>query len=146
MNHEHSPPVDAFASLIADVASALDDTIPRWRIRLSDAAAEWRVRGIDATVLERALTLATEPDVDGLLVTFGRAVQQLAALEVEALTLDAALGASAVFRDPARVREAAVLVASLRARAATIRTAYPDGEHWVLAWPDAGDLLAGELA
>ncbi len=137
---------DAFASLVADVASALDDAIPPWRARVSAAAADWRARGVDASLLERAVALDVAPDVDALLATFERAVRQLAALEAEALAVDPGLAAAREFRDPARVREAAALVAARRARAAAATTAYPDGEHWVLQWPEAGDLLAGELA
>jgi len=141
-----APAMDSFESLVADVASALDDAIPVWRVRLSAAAAEWRARGVDPTVLERALTLAAAPDVDALLATFARAVQQLAAFEADAVALDPSLAGGAVFRDPTRVRDAAALVAARRAETATDGTAYPDGEHWVLRWPDVGDLLAGELA
>ena len=140
------PATDSYASLVADVASALDDAIAPWRVRLSAAAADWRARGVDATVLERAVTLAVAPDVDALLATFARAVQQLAAFEAEAVSLEPALAGAAVFRDPSRVRDAASLVAGWRARAAASVDAYPDAEHWVLPWPDAGDLLAGELA
>ena len=136
----------AYVDLIADVASALDDVIPAWRARLGRAAEQWRMRGINTAVLERALTLSTPPDVEALLATFERAVDHLAALEVEAVGLDASLVGAAVFRDPGRVREAAALVAGRRAPLAARPSVYPDAEHWVLAWPDAGDLLAGSLA
>ena len=141
-----APAIDAFASLVADVASALDETIPAWRARLTAAAADWRALGVDAAVIERAVALATAPDVDALLATFARAVSQLAALEAEAVALDATAAGAPVFRDPARVREAAMFVAARRRDVASSAVAYPDGEHWVLRWPDVGDLLAGELA
>lgn len=145
---EHTTPsgADPFATLVADLASALDAVIPAWRARLSAAAAGWRARGVDAAVLERALALDSAPDVDALLATFERAIRHLTSLEADAVALDPALAGNAVFRDPTRVREAAALVASRRARAAQVATLYPDGEHWVLRWPDVGDLLAGELA
>lgn len=137
----------AFESLVADVASALGEAIPAWRARLSAAAAEWAGRGLDVAVLERALALPTSPDVDALVATFERAARQLAAYEAEAVALDAALAGAAVFRDPARVRDAAAVVAAARrARAAVATSMYPDAEHWVLQWPDVGDFLAGELA
>lgn len=138
--------VNAFDSFVADVADALGDAMPAWRVRLSDAAAEWRARGIDATILERALTLSASPDVDALLATFARAVQQLAAYEAEAVALDSSLAGDDIFRDPARVRAAAARVAACRVRTPPRRSTYPDGEHWILQWPDVGDLLAGELA
>ncbi|GJG87691.1 hypothetical protein tb265_28720 [Gemmatimonadetes bacterium T265] len=137
---------DSFASLVADVTSALDEAIPAWRVRVSAEAAEWRRRGVDASILERALALTSAPDVDGLLATFSETVQQLAALEAEAVALDPSLAGSAAFRDPARLREGAALAAECRERAAAARAGFPDPEHWVLQWPAAGDLLAGELA
>lgn len=137
---------DTFESLVADVAGALDEAIPSWRARLGAAAAEYRARGVDVTILDRAAALPAAPDVGALLATFARATRQLAAYEAEALTLDPSLAGNAVFRDPTRVREAAALVAACRSRAAAPGTKYPDGEFWVLQWPDAGDLLAGELA
>ncbi len=141
---------DAFESFVSDVASALDDVIPSWRARIAAAATEHRARGTDTTVLERAASLPGAPDVDALLATFGRAVRQLAAYEAEAVALDPSLAGSAVFRDPTRVREAAALVAARRTRGDAARnaakTAYPEPEHWVLHWPDVGDLLAGDLA
>ncbi len=137
---------DPFASLVADVASALDEAIPAWRVRLTAAAAEWRALGVDATILERAVTLRTPPDVDALLATFARAVAQVAALEADAIGLDPTCAGAAVFRDPARVRDAATFVSALREQRAARATAYPDAEHWTLRWPDVGDLLAGELA
>lgn len=140
------PAFDAFESLVDDVASALDEAIPAWRVRLSAAAAGWRARDYDVRVLERALALPTPPDVDALLATFERAVRQLAEYEAAAVALDPALAGDRTFRDPARVRDAAATVAGAR-RARTALTANrPDPEHWVLPWPDVGDLLAGEFA
>lgn len=138
---------DSFEELVADLAGALESAIPPWRARLATAAAEWRALGFEVAVLERAIALPTPPDLEVLLATFERAARQLAAYEAEAVALDAGLAGAAAFRDPARVREAATVVARARlARAAARDDGYPDGEHWVLAWPDVGDLLAGELA
>jgi hypothetical protein len=64
-------------------------------------------------------------------------------LERAAVALDPRLAGAPCFRDPARVREAAAALAAARAQLAT-PTAAPhsvDGERWVLAWPDPGDLL-----
>ena len=137
---------DSLASLAGDVADALGTAIPAWRLQLGDAVERWRASHVQTGVLERALLLPTAPDVAALLATFERAVQQLAALEEQAAMLDGSLVGHAIFRDPARVREAAALVAATRARSVRPPTAMPSGEHWVLAWPDTGDLLTGVLA
>jgi hypothetical protein len=131
-----------FDDLVADVASAIASSVPPWRVRLGEAAARWQGEGIATAVLERALRLEKEPDVDGLLAAFAQAVARLRALAREAAALDPALAGHDAFRDPARMAEAQALAQ----RAAEPRpSAHPpfrvDPEVWVACWPDVVGLL-----
>jgi hypothetical protein len=148
---------DDFASFLAEVAREVEAHVEPWRMRVGEAVAAWQREGIVTTVLERALALPAEPDVDGLLGTFAAAVGRLRALEGEARAIDPALAAHDAFRDPARVGEARDLVArAARARgeAARARNAERaasagvalvlelDPETFVVEWPDVGAFLA----
>lgn len=142
--HAPSAPADSlFDDLVADVASAIASSVPPWRVRLGEAAARWQAEGVGTAVLERALRLEREPDVDGLLAAFGGAVARLRAMEREAVAVDAALAGHAAFRDPARLAEAQALLE--RARAPRVPAARPplrvDAEVWVAQWPDVVGLL-----
>jgi hypothetical protein len=153
-----APLADAdFASFLAEVAREVEAHVEPWRMRVGEAVAAWQREGIVATILERALALPAEPDVDGLLNTFAAAVARLRALEGEARALDPALASHDAFRDPARVGEARELVtraARARGEAARARNAERapgavqplelDPETFVVEWPDVGALLAEE--
>ena len=156
-----APLADAdFASFLAEVAREVEAHVEPWRMRVGEAVAQWQREGIVTTVLERALALPTEPDVDGLLVTFGAAVARLRTLEGEVRALDPALAAHDAFRDPARLSDARALLdratrergdALPRARAANrpIPAGPPapfelDPETFVVEWPDIGALLVEE--
>lgn len=163
----HRPAADAdFAGLLADVATAIEASVPTWRVRLGEAIARWTGEGIACDVLARALQLPDAPDVDGLLATFARAVERLRRLEREAAARDATLVGDPVFRDPARLREAEGRVAALRvptdvaaalagapaAIPAPVEGARPvprpialDPECWVLAWPTVDALLVEDV-
>jgi chromosomal replication initiator protein len=84
--------------------------VEEWRVRLADAAARWRSEGISVAVLDRALQLREAPDVEGLLATFGAAVEYLRDLERQGSAADTSLSGNAIFRDPERVKEAHALV------------------------------------
>ena len=104
------PAGSEFASFLSDVASAVAQHVEEWKIRLGEAVAYWQGEGYRTLVLERAMSLPREPDVDGLLSTFGAAVAHLRGLEEQATAVDPALGGGDVFRDPERVAEAEELV------------------------------------
>lgn len=104
----HTPAVGdgEFLSFVADVAAAVASTVEEWKARLSEAVVTWNGRGYRTGVLERALTLPREPDVEGLLATFEAAVTHLQALEESAAAVDPAARGLPVFRDPESVRAA----------------------------------------
>jgi hypothetical protein len=145
-----------FADFVADVAHALEHTVPGWRVRLGDAAMRWRAEGIRTSVLERALALPHDPGADALIGTFAGAVARLRALERVAVLADPALAGAACFRDPELLREAAATAAGARAAARPAGRARPtparpslvrvDAERWVRAWPTVDVLLPDESA
>jgi hypothetical protein len=149
----HAPLPDAeFASFLADVAREVERRVDPWRVRLGEVIARWQRDGVRTDVLERALQLPAEPDVDGLVATFDAAVARLAAVERAACASDPSLAGHAAFRDPARVPEAEALLAAARRaprRAAPgLETAAPaapplelDPETFVGEWPELGALL-----
>jgi hypothetical protein len=131
-----------FDDLVADVASAIASSVPPWRVRLGEAAARWQREGIATAVLERALRLEKEPDVDGLLAAFAQAVARLRALAREATALDPALAGHDAFRDPARMAEAQALVERAALPRPSARPPFRvDPEVWVACWPDVVGLL-----
>ena len=139
-----APFVDPFDDLVADVASAIESSVPTWRVRIGEAAARWQAEGIATGVLERALRLTQAPDVDGLLGAFAQAVGRLRALEREATALDASVAGRDVFRDPARTAEAVALVERLRKPRPARAPLHVDPEVWVSEWPDVVALLVEE--
>lgn len=99
-----------FESFLSDVSKDVAQQLESWQSRLSAAVQHWRGEGYRTRVIERALSLQKEPDVDGLLKTFEAAVEHLRNLELTATGVDPALGGEAVFRDPERMAEAEDLV------------------------------------
>jgi len=133
--------VDPFDDLVADVASAIESSMPSWRVQIGEAAARWQAEGIATAVLERALRLTQAPDVDGLLAAFAAAVGRLRALEREAVAVDPTVAGRDVFRDPARTAEAVALVEKLRRPRPARAPLHVDPEVWVGEWPDVVALL-----
>lgn len=99
-----------YLSFLSDVASVVAQNVEGWRMRISEAIAFWNGEGYRTAVLERALHLKKQPDIEGLLGLYTAAIERLRALETEVNALDPALGASEAFRDPERVNEAEALV------------------------------------
>ncbi len=99
-----------YDTFVQEVSSAVVEQVEEWRVRLADAASRWRAEGISVAVLDRALQLREAPDVDGLLATFGAAVEYLRDLERQGSAADTSLSGNAIFRDPERVKEAHALV------------------------------------
>jgi hypothetical protein len=133
--------IDPFDDLVADVASAIESSVPTWRVRIGEAAARWQAEGVGTAVLERALRLTQPPDVDGLLSAFAAAVGRLRALEHEAAAIDPSVAGRDLFRDPARAAEAQALVESLRRVRPARAPLHVDPECWVAEWPDVVALL-----
>lgn len=101
---------DEFESFLSDVASALTDHVQGWRATLGERIAYWAGKGIGTSMLERALTLTEEPDLDALEQAFVAATWRVRSLENEAVELDPTLAGHAAFRDPERLQEAQSLV------------------------------------
>ena len=99
-----------FDTFVQEVSTAVVEQVEEWRVRLADAGARWRAEGISVAVLERALQLRESPDVNGLLATFGAAVEYLRDLERQGSAADSTLSGHAIFRDPERVKEAHAMV------------------------------------
>ena len=141
-----------FADLLADVAQAIEASVPAWRMRLGEAIGRWQAEGIACQVLVHALERPEAPDVEALLARFERAVLRLRALEREAAELDATQAGAACFRDPTKLTDAERLVARLRETAAALAEAAAararpiplDPECWVLAWPTVDALLVDD--
>lgn len=99
-------PSGEFLSFLSDVAAVVQEQVETWQVRLREVIAYWKGEGYRTAVLERALVLPKEPDVQGLIAMFVGAVEHLRALEREATSVDAALGGHELFRDPERLAEA----------------------------------------
>jgi chromosomal replication initiator protein len=99
-----------YDTFVQEVESAVVEQVEEWRVRLADAASRWRSEGISVAVLDRALQLRESPDVDGLLATFGAAVEYLRDLERQGSAADTSLSGHPIFRDPERVKEAHAMV------------------------------------
>ena len=108
--HESDSDTGDYDTFVQEVASAVVEQVEEWRVRLADASARWRAEGISVAVLDRALQLREAPDVEGLLATFGAAVEYLRDLERQGSAADSNLSGHSIFRDPERVKEAHALV------------------------------------
>ncbi|MDQ8164034.1 MAG: DnaA/Hda family protein [Gemmatimonadota bacterium] len=100
-----------YDGFLADVMQEVETRVEPWRVALGDAVARWKGDGYNTAVLERAMTLATAPDVDGLLATFAAAIEHVRELEAQAVRLDPSLRAHEALRDVARIPEATAVVA-----------------------------------
>lgn len=99
-----------FLSFLSDVTTAVQSHVETWQVRLREVIAYWQGEGYRTAVLERALALPKDPDVDALVEMFSNAVEHLRELERSVHAVDPALGGLEVFRDPERLAEAEELV------------------------------------
>jgi chromosomal replication initiation ATPase DnaA len=97
---------DEFAGFITDIAVAVAQHVEGWRVRLGERIAYWQSAGYRTTLLDRALLLTEEADVDALDAAFATGVQRLEQLEAQAVLLDPRLAGLEVFRDPQYVADA----------------------------------------
>ena len=97
---------DEFAGFLSDIAVAVAAHVEGWRVRLGERVAHWNKAGYHTTMLERAMSLSEEVDVDALDAAFATGVARLEQLEAQAVLLDPRLAGLDVFRDPERVAEA----------------------------------------
>jgi chromosomal replication initiation ATPase DnaA len=119
-------PADAdYEGFIADVMHEVEAKVEPWRVQLGEALGRWRQHGYQVAVLERAMALPTPPDVPGLLEMFGKAIEHLRTLEVQAVTADPSLRGHAVFRDPSQIEEARALVQRALASATPLPAPVP---------------------
>jgi chromosomal replication initiation ATPase DnaA len=99
-----------YDGFLADVLQEVESRVEQWRVYLGEACAFWRGEGFTTTVLERAMSWPTAPDVNGLLATFSAAVEHLRNLEAQALAVDPSLRGHPAFRNPEAVAEAQSLL------------------------------------
>jgi chromosomal replication initiator protein DnaA len=97
---------DEFAGFLSDMAVAVAQHVEGWRVRLGERIAHWQTAGYRTTMLERALMLQEEADVDALDAAFAAGVKRLEHLEAQAVLLDPRLAGLEVFRDPQTIAEA----------------------------------------
>ena len=97
---------DEFAGFVSDIAVAVAQHVEGWRVKLGERIAHWQRSGYRTTMLERALALTEEADVDALDAAFAAGVARLEHLEAQAVLLDPRLAGLDVFRDPQSVSEA----------------------------------------
>ena len=97
---------DEFAGFMSDIAVAVAQHVEGWRVRLGQRIAHWQAAGYRTTMLERALAMNEEADVDALDAAFASGVARLEQLEAQAVLLDPRLAGLDVFRDPQRIPEA----------------------------------------
>jgi chromosomal replication initiator protein DnaA len=97
---------DEFAGFLSDIAVAVAQHVEGWRVRLGERIAHWQNAGYRTTMLERALTMNEEADVDALDAAFAAGAARLEQLEAQAVLLDPRLAGLDVFRDPQCIAEA----------------------------------------
>ncbi|HEX6053491.1 MAG TPA: DnaA/Hda family protein, partial [Gemmatimonadaceae bacterium] len=97
---------DEFAGFLSDIAVAVAQHVEGWRVRLGERIAQWQSAGYCTTMLDRALALSEEVDVDALDAAFAAGVARLEQLEAQAVLLDPRLAGLDVFRDPERIADA----------------------------------------
>jgi len=97
---------DEFAGFVSDIAVAVAQHVDGWRVRLGARIAHWQAAGYRTTMLERALAMNEEADVDSLDAAFASGVARLEQLEAQAVLLDPRLAGLDVFRDPQHIDEA----------------------------------------
>ncbi|MBY0492547.1 MAG: ATP-binding protein [Gemmatimonadaceae bacterium] len=119
-------PADAdYEGFIADVMHEVEAKVEPWRVQLGEALGRWRQHGYNVAALERAMALPTAPDVPGLLDMFGKAIEHLRTLEVQAVTADPSLRGHPVFRDPSQIEEARAVVQRALATATPLPAPLP---------------------
>jgi len=97
---------DEFAGFVSDIAVAVAQHVEGWRVRLGERIAHWQGAGYRTTMLERALAMTEEADVDALDAAFASGVARLEQLEAQAVLLDPRLAGLDVFRDPQGIEKA----------------------------------------
>ncbi len=109
-NAPAAPRSGEFLSFLSDVASAVQLHVESWQVRLRETIAYWSAQGYRTGVLERALSLPTDPDVPALVSVYVEAVEHLRALEAAAVSVDRTLAGQSIFRDPEQLEAAEDLV------------------------------------
>jgi chromosomal replication initiation ATPase DnaA len=97
---------DEFAGFLSDIAVAVAQHVEGWRVRLGERIAHWQQAGYRTAMLDRAMSLSEEVDVDALDTAFANGVARLEQLEAQAVLLDPRLAGLDVFRDPECIAEA----------------------------------------
>lgn len=101
-----------FQSFVRDIATAVEQQIDPWKIKVAEAVAYWSGEGYRTTILEHLLQDAPAgTDYESALRDFFGAIERLRILEGQATAIDPALGANEMFRDPQRLQEAEALAA-----------------------------------
>ncbi|MEO7965521.1 MAG: DnaA/Hda family protein [Gemmatimonadaceae bacterium] len=107
---------DEFDNFLSDVALTVAETVDTWRLRLGTTIARWSGEGFRTAALEALLEGDEVPDLEAVEARFSAAAERLRSLECEAVRLDTESAALPVFRDPERLQEAELLLATMVAR------------------------------
>ena len=100
-------PMMDFQGFVTNIASAVAQHVDPWKIKVAEAVAFWNGEGYRTGQLERLLQDGgPAADFEGALREFFAAIERLRQLEVQATSVDPAIGANEVFRDPERISEA----------------------------------------
>ncbi|MBI4501043.1 MAG: ATP-binding protein [Gemmatimonadetes bacterium] len=105
---------DEFASFLSGVESSVKQSVEVWKARVGEAILRWEGEGYQTARLGSLLDRGNQTQAEETVRQFERDVQQLRSYENEMSAIDPAAAGSAVFRDPDRVSEAAVLVERAR--------------------------------
>jgi chromosomal replication initiator protein DnaA len=119
------PKGDEFAQFLKGVESTVKRTVEGWKARLGEAILRWEGEGYQTSRLGSLLDQGKQHEVEETVQAFERDVEQLRSFQTEMTSIDPASAGHAVFRDPDRVREAAVMVE--RAREGTAPPPGPSG-------------------
>src|SRR5688572_31069930 len=100
------PSNDEFAGFLSDIAVAVAQHVEGWRVRLGERIARWQGAGYRTTMLDRALGLTEELDVDSLNAASAAGVARLEQLDARAVLLYPRVDGFEVVRLPAGVGRA----------------------------------------
>ena len=118
LNPSSSPPVssqDEFSAFLNDVTGELTGRLDQGTRRIREAIARWGGKGLRTEALEALLDQESHPDPETALRTYEAAAEAMLALAEEAARLAPDLAGAEVFRDPAQIAAARVLVEEARA-------------------------------
>ena len=109
------PATDEFAAFLNEVTGELSGRLDGWSRKVRDAIGRWSSRGLRTEALEALLEPDGYADPEGALRSYEAAAEAILGLAEEAAALAPDLAGAEVFRDPAQIAAARVLVEGARA-------------------------------